>query len=142
MGSLHAQSVATRADHPAQQVSTLLRPAFTLASLPISPAGDLPSEDTHQAAEQGIHTPASSLPHATRIQQSFGRHSISGIQAHLGPHAARSARSIRASAYASGHHVVFAGMADVRTAAHEAAHVIQQRAGIRLAQGIGQAGDE
>lgn len=142
--SLHAQNVAATADqsvNPAEQNGHMRRLGFSLASLPISPPGDLPPKDIRLAAEQGIHTPVSGLPYAACIQQFFGHHDISRIQAHLGPQAARSAEVIRASAYATGNHVVFARTADMQTAAHEAAHVVQQRAGIRLAQGIGHAGD-
>src|SRR5690606_17781893 len=35
----------------------------------------------------------------------------------------------------------FRGAPDLHTAAHEAAHVVQQRAGVALAGGVGQAGD-
>ncbi|HEU0003898.1 MAG TPA: DUF4157 domain-containing protein [Ktedonobacteraceae bacterium] len=142
--SLRAQSVAALADqsvNPVEQSGSARGPGYSLASLPISPPDDLSPRDIRQAAGQGIRTPASRLPYAARIQQSFGHHDISGIQAHLGSQAARSAEAIRASAYTTGNHVVFARAADVRTVAHEAAHVVQQRAGVRLAQGVGRAGD-
>jgi hypothetical protein len=46
-----------------------------------------------------------------------------------------------AEAFATGHHVAFAGAPGLHTAAHEAAHVVQQAAGVHLAGGVGQAGD-
>jgi hypothetical protein len=46
-----------------------------------------------------------------------------------------------AEAYATGHHVVFAKEPDLHTAAHEAAHVVQQAKGVHLYGGVGQAGD-
>jgi len=95
----------------------------------------------HAAAARGIATPWSALPHAGRIQRSFGRHDISGIQAHAGGAAAASATEIGADAYATGNHVVFGKATDLSTVAHEAAHVIQQRAGVQLKGGVGEQGD-
>lgn len=46
-----------------------------------------------------------------------------------------------ARAYAMGNHVAFGIQPDLHTAAHEAAHVVQQRAGVSLSGGVGQAGD-
>jgi hypothetical protein len=46
-----------------------------------------------------------------------------------------------AQAYATGNHVVLGGNADLHTAAHEAAHVVQQRSGVQLKGGVGQVGD-
>lgn len=94
-----------------------------------------------RSAQAGRATPASELPHAELIQSSFGRHDISHIQAHVGSSAAASARAMGAAAYATGRDVVFAGRPDLHLAAHEAAHVVQQRAGIHLSGGIGQVGD-
>ena len=46
-----------------------------------------------------------------------------------------------AVAFTSGNHVAFGRTPDLRTAAHEAAHVIQQRAGVNLSGGFGTHGD-
>jgi hypothetical protein len=46
-----------------------------------------------------------------------------------------------ARAYATGDHVVLGRGADLHTVAHEAAHVVQQRGGVHLKGGVGQAGD-
>jgi Domain of unknown function (DUF4157) len=46
-----------------------------------------------------------------------------------------------ATAYATGDRIAFAGAPDLHTTAHEAAHVVQQRAGVSLPGGVGQAGD-
>jgi hypothetical protein len=95
----------------------------------------------HAAAARGIATPWSTLPHAGRIQRAFGRHDISSIQAHIGATAAASATEMHADAYTTGNHVVLGRTADVATVTHEAAHVIQQRAGVQLKGGVGAAGD-
>jgi hypothetical protein len=102
-------------------------------------AGD--PENVHAAAARGTATPTTRLPFADQIQRSFGRHDISGIQAHVGAEATASARAMAAQAYATGDHVVLGQGTDLHTVAHEAAHVIQQRGGVQLKGGVGQAGD-
>ena len=104
-------------------------------------AGDLDPGAIHQAASLGASGAGEQLPHLDRVQQSFGHHDVSSIQAHTDAEAQRASESIGAAAYATGNHVAFAGTPDLHTAAHEAAHVVQQRAGVALAGGVGQAGD-
>lgn len=99
------------------------------------------SKALRQAAQIGIQTPTCELPYAAQVQQSFGRHDVSGIRAHLGTQATTAALGINAAAYATGSHVVFAGTPSLHTVAHEAAHVVQQRGGVQLANGIGAEGD-
>jgi hypothetical protein len=106
--------------------------------------GDLrePSNETIRAAAvAGVRTPSTSLPYLDRIQASFGHHSIGDVQAHVGSAAARASQAMNAQAYATGNHVVFGARPDLRTAAHEAAHIVQQRAGVQLAGGVGRVGD-
>jgi uncharacterized protein DUF4157 len=98
------------------------------------------AEQIHASAQRGIATASGELPHRAAIQRAFGRHDISSIQAHVGGDAAGSARDMGAQAYATGSHVV-AGVTDLFTMAHEAAHVVQQRAGLHVAGGVGQVGD-
>jgi LysM repeat protein len=94
-----------------------------------------------EAAAQGVAGAGGQLPHADTIQGLFGRHDISGIEAHIGGDAATASRTIGAEAYATGHHVAFASQPSLHTAAHEAAHVVQQRGGIQLKGGVGESGD-
>jgi hypothetical protein len=94
-----------------------------------------------RAAAMGTAGGGGPLPHFDTIQQAFGRHDVSGIEAHVGGDAATATHALGAEAYATGHHVAFAGAPSVHTAAHEAAHVVQQRAGIQLKGGVGTAGD-
>lgn len=104
----------------------------------------VPAEDpakVHAAAARGIATEPSKLPFADQIQRAFGRHDISGIHAHVGGEAAKSAREMGARAYATGDHVVLGEGADLHTVAHEAAHVVQQRGGVQLKGGVGEVGD-
>jgi hypothetical protein len=95
-------------------------------------------DDVHAAAARGIASPTTTLPHYDRIQQAFGGHDLSAIQAHVG---GSSASDMGAKAYAAGSHVVFDREPDLHTAAHEAAHVIQQARGVNLYGGVGEAGD-
>jgi len=81
------------------------------------------------------------MPHLGAIQQSFGSHDASSIQAHTGSAATQANEAMGAEAYATGNHVAFKGTPDLHTAAHEAAHVVQQRSGVSLDGGVGAVGD-
>jgi hypothetical protein len=99
------------------------------------------TDDVHAAAQHGTSGAGGPLPFHDRIQRAFGRHDISGVQAHTGAAAAEGTRGMGAEAYATGNAVAFGKAPDLHTAAHEAAHVVQQRAGVSLAGGVGAAGD-
>jgi YHS domain-containing protein len=101
--------------------------------------GDAP--DKHERAQTGLTGAPGQLPHLDRIQASFGRHDPSGIEAHVGGAATEASEAIGARAYATGNSVAFREAPDLHTAAHEAAHVVQQRAGVQLKAGVGQEGD-
>ncbi|HLL23198.1 MAG TPA: DUF4157 domain-containing protein [Kofleriaceae bacterium] len=93
-------------------------------------------------AAAGVEGSGSQLPFLSLVQKSFGPdHDVSAIRAHVGGRAGAAARDIGADAYATGNAVAFAGAPDLHTAAHEAAHVIQQQAGVQLKGGIGEQGD-
>jgi hypothetical protein len=97
--------------------------------------------DAVSVAQDGVSGSGSALPHQAAIQASFGHHDVSHVQAHQGSQAQEAATAIGASAYATGADVAFAGSPDLHTAAHEAAHVIQQQGGGSLKGGMGEAGD-
>ncbi len=104
-----------------------------------SEATEAPANATHAAAAEGKATPAGPLPHADRIQASFGtEHDLSNVRAHID---SGSTAAMGAEAYASGTDVVFSKQPDLRVAAHEAAHVVQQQRGVQLYGGVGQDGD-
>ena len=96
---------------------------------------------SHAIADRGIVGNATALPFIDVIQSSFGRHDVSGVAAHTDPAASQASEQLGATAYAKGNHVAFGGTPDLHTAAHEAAHVVQQRAGVHLKGGVGQNGD-
>jgi hypothetical protein len=113
-------------------------PADTAGS--VGAAGD--AGVVHRVAAGGVSGTGGQLPHHERIQAAFGpEHDVSGIKAHVGGAAGKASAQLGARAYATGNNVAFAGEPDVHTAAHEAAHVVQQRGGVQLKGGIGAEGD-
>lgn len=92
-------------------------------------------------ARRGTKGSAQPLPHLDAVQRSFGRHDISGVRAHVGGAAETASAVLGAEAFASGGDIAFSGAPDIRTAAHEAAHVVQQRAGAVTHQGLSEDGD-
>ena len=101
----------------------------------------LSADAVHGAAELGTRHGFGPIPHLTAIRRSFGRYDVSQVRAHQGSHAAAAAQSLGARAFTTRGHVVFAESPDLHTAAHEAAHVVQQRGGVQLAGNVGVAGD-
>lgn len=150
----HAEEPAT---HPPEVLSATLRmraarsasisaqsSAVLQATLGGAPHDRQPGDDTahvHAAAAEGTAGAGGPLPHFEAIQRSFGPHDARGIKAHVGGPAAKASAAIGARAYATGSDVAFAEPPDLHTAAHEAAHVVQQRGGVSLSGGVGQAGD-
>ncbi|HRE88179.1 MAG TPA: DUF4157 domain-containing protein [Myxococcota bacterium] len=92
-------------------------------------------------AARGLTGGGDAFPYFEQIQDAFGDHDLSMARAHCDADAVAAARELRAEAYASGEHVAFARSPDLRLAAHEATHIIQQRAGVSLPGGVGQVGD-
>jgi hypothetical protein len=95
----------------------------------------------------GLASPGAPLPPATRgfFERRFGQ-DFSAVRIHADRTAAASARALKAHAYTSGRHIVFAaGRYDATSAgglgliAHELTHVLQQRSGRRAADGSGTA---
>lgn len=109
----------------------------------VQPPGEQTQDATiHEHAAQGIQGAGSRLPYHENIQAAFGSHDLSGVRAHLGPRAQAASHAIRAKAYTTGNHVAFATHSPtLHTVAHEATHVLQQRAGVSLKDGVGENGD-
>ncbi|HEX4416541.1 MAG TPA: DUF4157 domain-containing protein [Kofleriaceae bacterium] len=101
----------------------------------------LDDEHAHAVAAEGVSGAARSLPHRDTIQRLFGRHDIHHVKAQVGGPADDAARRIGADAYATGQTVAFRSEPDLHTAAHEAAHTVQQTGGVQLAGGVGRSGD-
>ncbi|MCC6994284.1 MAG: DUF4157 domain-containing protein [Deltaproteobacteria bacterium] len=95
-----------------------------------------------QRAHEGVAGAGGPLPHQAELQAAFGPdHDLAGVSAHIGGPAAAACADLGASAYATGSDVAFGASPDLHTAAHEAAHVVQQRAGVQLYGGLGVPGD-
>jgi hypothetical protein len=127
---------------PVQRHESLRGVDYTTAVQRLAPVQQ--KEDTanvHAAAQRGTSGGGGSLPYLAQIQKSFGQHDVSGIKSHTGGKASEACESMGAEAYASGQDVAFKGQPDLHTAAHEAAHIVQQKAGVQLSGGVGKAGD-
>ncbi len=114
------------------------------ASYPVqrrAAGNDADAAQAHALAAEGTAGPAERLPFLDVIQASFGAHDVGGIHAHTDDRAGASAQAMGANAFATGDHVAFGATPDLHTAAHEAAHVVQQRGGVHLDGGVGASGD-
>lgn len=108
----------------------------------VAGAGASGADDLHATAAGGVSGAGGQLPHLDAIQQSFGRHDVGGVSAHTDGAAGQATAAMGAEAYATGNSVAFAsGSPSLHTAAHEAAHVVQQRGGVQLKGGVGEVGD-
>ncbi len=95
----------------------------------------------HATANKGVSGSGGGIPHGDKIQAAFGSHDVSGVQAHTDSAASAANEQMGSQAFAKGEHVAFKGSPDLHTAAHEAAHVVQQRQGVNLQGGVGKSGD-
>lgn len=147
-----APPVQTKVAHPLEAdsgsaLSTRLQSAEVHAAveggepLQTKAEGSLDAASVRRAALDGLTGSAGQLPHLRTIQRHFGAHDLSEVRSHVGGRAGQAARDIGASAYASGEDVAFSKSPDLHTAAHEAAHVVQQRAGVQLEGGVGKPHD-
>lgn len=109
----------------------------------IQPKSDSDTQVTsvHKIARSGFLGSSGQYPFFHQIQHSFGNHNISSIQAYSNSGATKANREMGAMAYTVGNKVAFKNSPSLHTAAHEAAHVIQQQKGVSLKSGVGQKGD-
>ncbi len=107
----------------------------------LTPGSGGTEADVQSVAAAGVSGSSSRLPHSDTIQASFGSHDVSGVQFHSDGAAQSATSQLGAQAYATGNSVAGSSGMDLHTAAHEAAHVVQQRAGVSLSGGVGKAGD-
>jgi hypothetical protein len=80
-------------------------------------------------ASSASKSASAELPYLERIQRAFGHHDLSDVKVSVGGSAGSEADQVGAAAYAHDKTIVFAKSPDLHTAAHEAAHVVQQRSG-------------
>ncbi len=129
----------------AQRTSRTAAPTNVTSKEPfvglVQARGNLSGGDVHAVATHGIQSPAEPLPHLDAIRRSFGHHDVSAVRAHTDDVAQNACASLGAEGFTSSNDVAFAGPPSLHTAAHEAAHVVQQRGAIQLKGGLGQPGD-
>lgn len=119
-------------------------PTTTVQTTAVQRHAEHPAAPTREAsavAADGMQGSGNALPHVDAIQASFGKHDVSQVRSYDGGDAADAAAELDADGFAMGGAVAFRSAPDLRTAAHEAAHVVQQRAGHAPAGGIDQPGD-
>jgi hypothetical protein len=133
---------AASAAAPGKRTLVEMAQPLAVSTVQRKATGDGGEVDVHAAAAHGISGSSGPLPHRDVIQQLFGpNHNVSGIRAHTDGAARQATHQMGAEGYATGNDVAFAGQPDLHLAAHEAAHVVQQRSGVQLAGGVGDAGD-
>jgi hypothetical protein len=146
----NSQSTRARAGQSATHTRMPELPVPQIASVPTASGVQFdfsrvrihsPGGQIHDAVRLGTSGPSTSLPFFDRIQRSFGRHSVAGVQAHTDATALAASGAIGANAFTTAGHIAFAAPPNVRIAAHEAAHIVQQRAGLNLDGGVGRIGD-
>lgn len=124
-----------------EEGAALLAPPPELGSVQQKRPGAQGTTGVHEAAQAGTQGAGGSLPHLGQIQAAFGAHDVTSVQSYAGGAATHANRAMGAEAYATGNKIAFGGTPSLHTAAHEAAHVVQQRGGVSLSGGVGQAGD-
>ncbi|SEQ06938.1 eCIS core domain-containing protein [Nitrosomonas ureae] len=100
------------------------------------------SSSIHAIASEGLRGAERSLPGQELIQSSFGRHDISNTRVQVSGPAEQANERLGSRAYTRGDRIAFKEEPDLKLAAHEAAHVVQQRRGVRFKDGIGRPGDK
>lgn len=148
----HKPTSSATASHEAQPAKPAHRPGH-LSATPAWAQGRPPAIQAQEgpvhrdrntirsAAARGIADEAKAVPYADKLQKAFGKHDVGSIIAHQGPRATDACRAMGAAAYTQGDHVAFGHQPSLHTAAHEAAHVVQQRNGVSIPGGVGQVGD-
>ncbi len=99
-------------------------------------------DSTLSDASSGLKNAHGALPHYDSIQSSFGHHDVSNIRTEVGGSAGRASKKMGALAYASGDRIGFRNAPGLHLAAHEAAHTVQQRSGLKLPGNVGTPGDK
>lgn len=102
----------------------------------------LPQAEVQAHAAHGRRGGGQALPHREILELAFAPHQLGSVRAHFGDEAREATQAIGARAYTRGEDVVFADESPgLWLVAHEVAHVVQQRAGVALGGGVGEADD-
>lgn len=114
-----------------------LSPALQAAELRDCVSGG----QVQKLAAEGLAGSGQRFPHQAPIERAFGDHKLDGVKAVVGGPAQKAGQKLGADAFTQGEGVGFATAPDLFTAAHEAAHIVQQRGGVSLSDGVGSDGD-
>ncbi len=99
-------------------------------------------QDVHHQAKLGVQGRGVKLPYFEQIQRAFPQHDLSTIQTFTGASAKAACNNINAKAYATKNSIAFDNPnPDLHTVAHEAVHLLQQRNGVKLTNGVSHIGD-
>ena len=99
-------------------------------------------KDITKAVKSATSDGGGALPHGDTIQEAFGGHDISGVKAHTGEQSTQANKELGSKGFTAGSDIAFKGDPSLHTAAHEAAHVVQQQGGVSLKNGVGEVGDK
>ncbi len=124
---------ALRAEYPTAKRRGKVGLSVSRAHMPVS--------HLHAMAQYGVSGNGQALPFQRQIQRAFGGHDISQVKSHSDGVAHKAANKLGVRAYTTGERIVFRAPPDLRGAAHEAAHVIQQRSALSQRGGHSRAGD-
>lgn len=130
------ESASAVQHHAASGPAVAAEPAFPTEASPAPTAAKI-----HTHASTGVHHATSPLPHLATLQQAFGGVDLSRVRTQVGGSAEAANRAMGSDAYTTGSRIGFRQEPDLRLAAHEATHVLQQARGVHLREGVGQAGD-
>ena len=128
-------------DRPARPGGDHVRPSRREQGVPRFLGAAEGAHATAQA-EAGTRAGGQRLPHYDLLSRAFGPgHDLSSVKACIGGDAATACGALGAEGFAFGSSIAFAARPDPWLAAHEATHVVQQRAGDAPASGSGRPGD-
>ncbi len=100
------------------------------------------SAEVRNLASLGTQGSGDPLPFLNRIQSAFGHHDLRGVRSFVGAAARETNQALGARGFTFGNRIAFdTPNPSLHIVAHEAAHVIQQQAGVQLSRGIGEVGD-
>lgn len=127
MYDLKTAPSATSTPSPAASGGDALQDPLSdpLAGAQLDTGGAAPSA----VAAQGLSGSGGALPFQNAIQDSFGKHDVSGISAHTGAQAQGANSEMGSKGFAMGGSVGLSSSADLHTVAHEAAHAVSQNSG-------------
>lgn len=99
-------------------------------------------QDERTKAAKGFAGTGGTLPHLDTLQRLLGtEHDLSSVTAHMDSSALGATSELGVLGMTSGERIAFGIMPDLFLVAHEVAHVLQQRAGVQLQNGMGQEQD-